>query len=205
MEFTFPFSTCEKVQEGIAQPYSTAANAIACALLLYFLIQSETVRARILLSTLLAFEAFHTFSHAVHLPGETQQSVAHLLAYCINAGFLYYFADITNKAPSNGLWLALSALIVLDVFSYMTLPIVAYMGTQAAMFITSYLFYYKLLPAKLKMGLVGAVALSSSIILLVWNEMHNCENMMRWWAAPYHLLIEIIGICLFGLIGYVFQ
>lgn len=205
MEFTFPFDTCERASNGIAQPFSTAVNASNCAAILYFLIQSETARSRILLFTLFAFEAFHTFSHAVHLPGNVQHNTAHLLAYCINAAFLNFFADITHRMPSTILLVVLLGLIGLDLYSFMYLPIVAYMGTQAAMFLSSYLFYLKFLPQRFKNGFFWLVALSSTILLLVWNEMKNCETMMNWWVAPYHIMTELVGLAMFVLIGFLFQ
>ena len=202
---TFPFNTCEKVNDGIAQPYSTAVNALNCAVLLYFLIQSKTNRARILISALLAFETFHTFSHAFHLAGNMQTNMAHLLAYVINASFLYYFADFTKRAPSPILIVVLLALVALDIYSFAHLPLVFYMSTQAAMFLTAYFFYYNFLSQTLKSGFIWLISLSSTILILVWNEMTNCAAMMNWWIAPYHALVELVGLAMFALIGKIFQ
>jgi len=204
MEFTFPFSSCEKAGDGVAQPYSSFINFVTCCVFFYFLVVSKSNPSRILLSTLLAFEAYHTFSHVVHLQDRTQMLTVHVLAYCINAAFLYFFANLTHHSPSILLVGILLALAALDIYSFMNLPILAYIATQTAIFFVVYLFYYKWLPPALKNGFVWIFGIAGIILLAIWNEMKNCDAMMKWWVAP-HVIVELLGLVMFTIIGNLFH
>jgi hypothetical protein len=205
MDFTFPFSSCEKANKGVAQPYSAAANLLSCAVILYYIVNAESFRTTVLFGSIFLFEVFHTFSHAVHIPGKWQQTIQHALTYGINAAFIYYFADLTGHPPSAALWTTLVILSILDIYSFFHFSITAYIGTQVALFVASSAYYYSWLKSKMKKGIGWILGLSCLILLLVWNEVTNCEFMMKWTAAPYHVAIELAGTVLFGVMGSVFH
>jgi hypothetical protein len=101
-EYTFPFNTCEqKTDDSIfAQPYSAIANIITCFIILHFLLKTKNTYAFLLLLSILAFEAFHAFSHMIHIPGTMQINITHSLAYFINFAFLLFFYNYVKTPPS---------------------------------------------------------------------------------------------------------
>ena len=95
-EYTFPFDTCEKLNKnGIAQPYSAIFNLINCIIILHFLLKTKRKYTFILLFSILCFELFHVFSHIVHIQGNIQINITHLLTYFMNLAF---FAKLLHFA-----------------------------------------------------------------------------------------------------------
>ena len=79
-EYTFPFTTCEKVNKmGMAQPYSALVNILNCIIILYFLTKTNNRKSFMLILLFLLFEAFHAFSHSIHIPGNIQINIIHIL------------------------------------------------------------------------------------------------------------------------------
>ena len=126
-EYTFPFSTCEKPKKnGIAQPYSSLINFVNCVIILYYLLKTKQDYTFILLSSILAFESFHLFSHIVHIPGSIQLNITHSLVYLMNLAFFYAFYCYTNKIPSYEFVLFLAILVWFDIYSLFNLTIIYY-------------------------------------------------------------------------------
>jgi hypothetical protein len=202
-EYTFPFNTCETVNKnGIAQPYSAFFNLINCCIILYFLLKTENIYTFILLFSILCFEAFHVFSHSIHIPGSLQINITHLLSYCINFSFFYLFYNYTNIFPSIYFIIFYLMLICFDIYSIFNMNVVFYIFTQALLFLSVLFYYYSYLPKHIQNSIYYIVFLVFLIILLFLNEKYNCKAMLSMYPYfPYHILIEIIGIILFYIIA----
>ena len=119
-EYTFPFSTCEKTTEDgtFAQPYSAIANIITCLIIFYFLLNTENAYAFLLLLSILVFEAFHSFSHMIHIPGAVQINITHALAYCMNIAFFNLFYQVTHVFPSILFLFYMFFVVMFDLYSF---------------------------------------------------------------------------------------
>ena len=202
-EYTFPFDTCEKSNKhGIAQPFSAFANLVNCIIILYFLLQTKTKYTFILLFSILCFEAFHVFSHTIHIPGSIQINITHLLAYCINFSFFYLFYNYTNILPSMYFIIFYIILICFDIYSIFNMNVVFYIFSQALLFLSVLFYYYSYLPNSIHNSIYYIVFLIFLIIILFLNEKYNCKLMLtKYPNFPFHILIEVLGIILFYIIG----
>lgn len=194
MNNIFPFDTCETVNKnGIAQPYSFAINIITCLII----INSYNKNNNILLLALLLFQIFHTFSHAIHLPGKSQTFIQHLLAYFVNISFLYYLYKQTNILPNRMFLFLLFLLVLFDLYALKNLPLIYYFYSQIVVFGLLYLFYLKKIP-KLQNNFKLLFFLILIISLLALNEKKYCERMLEKYPQfPFHILIEITGSIIF--------
>jgi hypothetical protein len=201
-EYTFPFSTCEKPNKnGIAQPYSSLLNLFNCIIIFYFLIQTKKNYTFILLFFIFCFELFHVFSHSVHIPGSIQINITHMLSYCINFAFLYFFYNYVKKIPSIWFIIFYLFLIFFDIYTFCNMNVVYYIFSQALLFLSVLFYYYPFLKKNIKNKINIILFLVILIIILFLNEKYNCEKMMSFYPNfPYHILIEIIGLVLFYII-----
>ena len=201
-EYTFPFSTCEKPNTtGIAQPYSSLLNLINCLIIFYFLLKVKQNYTFILLFFILCFELFHVFSHSIHITGTIQINITHMLSYCINFAFLFFFYNYIKKIPSIWFILLYTCLIAFDIYIFCNMNVVYYIFTQALLFLSVLFYYYPFLTKSIKDKINIIFFLVILIIILFLNEKYNCEKMMGFYPDfPYHILIEIIGIFLFYII-----
>jgi hypothetical protein len=200
--YTFPFSTCEKPNKnGIAQPYSSLLNLINCLIIFYFLIKTKKNYTFILLFFILCFELFHVFSHSIHISGSIQINITHILSYCINIAFLFFFYSYVKKIPSIWFIIFYVFLIFFDIYAFLNMNVVYYIFSQALLFLSVLFYYYPFLTKNIKNKINIIFFLVIIIILLFLNEKYNCEKMMSIYPYfPYHILIEIIGIILFYII-----
>jgi len=201
-EYTFPFSTCEiPNKEGIAQPYSAFVNLLTCSIIFYFLIKTKTFHSLLLLLSILVFESFHVFSHIVHIPGPLQINITHLLTYCMNVGFLNLFYHSTKVFPSHLFLIYMIGLILIDIYAFTKFSFVYYLASQSLIFISILFYYFPLLPKYLQRGIYIIFSLVIFVIVLFLNEKYNCEHMFSLYPHfPYHIIIEITGVCLFYVI-----
>lgn len=203
-EYIFPFNTCEKPQEDsmVKQPYSVLVNGVNCAIILFFLVQTKHIYTFLLLFSFLAFEAFHMYSHIVHIPGTIQVNIAHTLSYIINGCFLYFFYTYTKTLPSILFGIYLTGIIILDIFFFTYYDIVYYLITQS-LFLISLFFYYSIfLPKQFQESIYLIIGIVLIILFLVLNEKYNCKKMLAWNPDfPYHIFIETVGIFLFYIIS----
>jgi len=200
-EYTFPFNTCEKpFKNGIAQPYSTLFNLVNCLIIFYFLLKTKKYTF-VLLFSILCFELFHTFSHSIHIPGSLQINIIHILSYCINFAFLFFFYNYTKKIPHGWFILFYLFLILVDIYTFCNMNVVYYILSQAILFLSVLFYYYPFMSKNIKDNINIVFFLVILIIILFLNEKYNCEKMMSIYPHfPYHILIEIIGIILFYII-----
>jgi len=201
-EYTFPFNTCEKPNKtGVSQPYSALFNFINCVIISYFLLKTKKWHTFILLLSILCFECFHLFSHIIHIKGNIQTNITHILTYIINFSFFYTFYVYTKKLPSYEFIFYLASLICFDIYSLFYLPIVFYIASQAIIMISLLLYYIALLPEFIQNSVYQIICCVVVIILLFLNEKYNCKKMLDIYPNfPYHIFIEIIGILLFYII-----
>jgi hypothetical protein len=201
-EYTFPFSTCEKPNKnGIAQPYSSLLNLVNCIIIFYFLLKTKNSYTFILLFSILCFELFHVFSHSIHIPGSIQINITHMLSYCINIAFLFFFYNYLKKMPSIWFIIFYVFLIFLDIYIFLNMNVVYYIFSQALLFLSVLFYYYPFLTKNIKNKINIIFFLVILIILLFLNEKYNCDKMISIYPYfPYHILIEVIGIVLFYII-----
>jgi hypothetical protein len=201
-EYTFPFSTCEKPNKyGISQPYSSLLNLINCLIIFYFLIKTKQNYTFILIFCILCFELFHVFSHSIHISGSIQINITHMLSYCINFAFLFFFYNYVKKIPSSGFIIFYVFLIFFDIYIFCNMNVVYYILSQALLFLSVLFYYYPLLTKNIKKIINIIFFLVLLIIILFINEKYNCKKMMSIYPHfPYHILIEIIGLVLFYII-----
>ena len=144
---------------------------------------------------------FHVFSHSIHIFGSIQINITHILSYCINFAFLFFFYNYVKKIPSISFILFYIFFILLDIYSFCNMNVVYYIFSQALLFLSVLFYYYSFLSKNIKNKINIIFFLVFLIIILFLNEKFNCEKMMSIYPYfPYHILIEIIGIVLFYII-----
>jgi hypothetical protein len=117
--FEFPFTTCENNTNGIvAQPFSTFVNVISTLILLGFFIAAETMSVKVLLGSFVLFEAWHSFSHIKHIPGNIQTDVVHVLGYAIAFSTLFTISHLSQRSVSNFLSFAIFVAVIFDIYIY---------------------------------------------------------------------------------------
>lgn len=202
-EYTFPFSTCEKkTDDGVfAQPFSAIANIITCFIILYFLLKTENVHSFLLRLSILIFEAFHAFSHIIHIAGMMQINITHALAYFMNIAFFNLFYHTTGVFPSYIFLVYMICVVAFDLYSFFHLGFIYYLATSSLIFISLLSYYYRLLPSFIQKSIWLIIAVILVIIGLFFNESCNCGKMLEFYPDfPYHILIELIGMYLFYVI-----
>lgn len=202
-EYTFPFHTCEKkTDDGIfAQPYSAIANIITCFIIIYFLLKTENTYSFLLLLSILAFEAFHAFSHMVHIPGTMQINITHTLAYCMNIAFFNVFYNVTHVFPNYLFLIYLCIVVMFDLYAFFNFVFVYYLVSSSIIFISILFYYYSLLPESLQTNIYLIIAIIVVVIGMFFNESYNCDKMLSMYPGiPYHIIIEITGMYLFYVI-----
>ena len=202
-DYTFPFSTCEKkTDDGIfAQPYSAIANIITCFIIIYFLLKTENIHSFLLLFSILVFELFHAFSHMIHIPGTMQINITHILAYCMNIAFFNVFYNVTRFFPSYLFLLYMSCVILFDIYAFFNFSFVYYLASSSLIFISMLLYYYPILPTRVKNSIHLIIAIILIVIGMFFNESYNCNIMLSAYPGmPYHIIIEITGMYLFYVI-----
>ncbi len=166
-------------------------------------IRSQQFNTIPLFLSLFAFEAWHTFSHVRHVPGNIQVRVVHGLAYAVSASVL--IALCRFSPPSTWLLAILGGLVLFDIFAFANLPVVFYIASQPAIVVTILIWYYPLLE-KQKQGTIHKFVLVIFIIILAFvNESANCNAMMDHFNFPYHALIEAVGVYAFYLLAKIFH
>lgn len=207
MNYTFPFSTCEKANtSGLAQPYSLFVNVLSLFVIVYFLCQTKNVYAFLLIFSLLVFELVHTFSHAIHIPSHLQVNIIHSTAYVINFLYLLTLYNYTGHAPSLLFGSYLFLLLLFDVYSFAFLNIVFYLTSSITIFISILLYYLQYLPNKMRHYIYTIVAFGGAILLLFYNETVNCSAMLATLPSfPFHAILESVGLVTFFFIGKFFS
>lgn len=204
--YTFPFDTCESPSgTKVAQPVSVFVNLISVCIIVYFLIQSSHLPTRLFFTILLAFEAWHTFSHIRHIPGYIQVRIIHSLVYALNAAILYMLIVFTGIVPSKQFILLLASIVLLDLIAFWKLPMIVYFTTSLILTATIIIAFLPHVPRSLRLYLQQFLVILVILVLLFVNESFNCKRMMDYVKFPYHALIESVGVIAFILLGFTFS
>jgi hypothetical protein len=196
-DYTFPFDTCEKPKNTyFAQPYSVTINIISTIIILYFLFNTRTLHAFILLFSLLLFDLSHTFSHFIHIKSSIQITLVHVLAYILNFAFLYALYKYTNKILSVPLIIFLTIILSFDVYAFFNLSLLYYIFTQILFFFSIFIYYYGFLKKNMKTNLNILLILIGFIYAGFVNEAFNCKKMLSMFPNfPFHAIIELLILC----------
>lgn len=194
--YTFPLNTCERTSGGyIAQPYSAMFNVLSCAIIAVFLAKSKSKASTVVLLSILVFEIYHTLSHTVHISGNIQVLITHILAYIVNACFLVALVHHTTVVPNTHFALFLAAVIMFDIYAFNHLPLIFWLSTQFLIFMSLFVFYYRYLPKEITTRIPVLFLLTFTIVLLFINESYNCEAMLHHFPSfPFHVIIEIVAL-----------
>ena len=197
-DFMFPFSTCEKKKEGIAQPYSVFVNFISICIIFYFLIYTQNIYPFLLILSLLIFECVHTFSHVIHLESHIQNNITHCIGYMINIFFILTLYNYTNHPPHIYFLIYLLGLIIIDIYFFMNLSFMYYFSSSMIIFFSIFIYYYNYIPQNKKVYLVAILLLGLSIVVLLYNEKYNCKDMLsKYPEVPFHAFLELNGAFIF--------
>lgn len=194
MNYTFPFSTCEQPSKPIAQPISSLLGLISICILVSFLVTTRYSEAQFIIGLFLLFEIVHTWSHAYHIPGKIQVIMIHLIAYAILSSYLWMFYSRYNVGNP---WIMAAICIVIGIdliFFISRFPFIYYFISMSIAFLLVFFNYYPRIPSKFHPIVNRIIATALIIILLILNEVYNCEAMMKWRVLPYHALVEI-AVC----------
>ena len=206
-KYIFPFSTCEKVDiaSWVAQPWSAFVNALSTIILLamMFIARSPVVKLAILSYAM--FEAWHTFSHMVHIPGESQTLVVHILGYVMTFTTLAAIITLSGSGmPPLWFLLGLVVIIVTDIALFIWVGGLPIIISGLAVFAFIILANYKILPAHFYYLLPYFIVGLAVLIALFVNESYNCRWMMEARQLPYHAIVEVVGLVLFTMLGWCF-
>jgi hypothetical protein len=203
----FPNDTCELSENKfIKQPISVFINIISCMMIFFYYKKNHSI----ILLSLLLFQIFHAFSHAVHYHGNieflnfinsrpnhrfgVQQFIQHLLAFNINVSFMKHY--------KYNIYLKTSILIILlDIYYFIfeNNIIIGILTQGLLVFLTIYKnFTYIEMLNKL-------CILTAILIILLINEKKNCKKMLKFKKLPYHALVEVFGLFYFYLIIKIFH
>lgn len=200
MDFTFPYSTCEKPQMNsiIQQPYSTIVNVLTVALLMYFLYISKSWYLKIVFLTYIIFEIWHTISHMIFIGGHIHQNISHILAYVIAFVTLIVFLHLTKSRLSNNYVILLFIFVCIDIYIALFVGGIYMILSGIIIFIIILSIFYK----RFKSNILYFIFLLLGLILLELNESFNCRSLLVLYPYfPFHIFIEIYGLILFYILS----
>ena len=206
-KYIFPFSTCERsdASSWVAQPYSAFVNAASTMILLGMMIQAGPLVSKLTLLSYALFEAWHTFSHMVHIAGESQTLVVHILGYLMSATTLAAIITLSGSGmPPLWFLLGLVVIVVADIALFIWVGGLPIIISGLAIFAFIILANYKLLPAHFYYLLPYFIVGLAVLIALFVNESYNCRWMMEARQLPYHAIVEVVGLVLFTMLGWCF-
>jgi hypothetical protein len=200
MDFTFPYSTCEKPQRDnfIQQPYSTIVNIITVFVLIYFMYISKSWYLKIVFLTYILFEIWHTLSHMIFIGGNIHHTVSHILAYIIAFTTLYVFLVLTNSKLSTIYVITLFIIVCIDLYIAYFIGGIYMVISGFTLFMIILIAFYK----KFKSFIIYLLILLLGLILLELNEYFNCKSMLQLYPNfPFHVFIELYGLILFYILS----
>lgn len=199
LEYKFPFDTCEPRRLGAAvlQPVSAAINAASTVLLLACASFASNGYVSATLLTYAAFEAFHTYTHARHVPGPWQKRAVHALGLAMALATLVMLIHFLGP-PGASYWAALAVLVALDGAALATGADLLGVATGLGVFAWVVVGRWASLPQDVRACLQYVLAGTLMLLLLFVNEALHCPALLRWRALPYHAAIELLGLALFA-------
>jgi len=196
MDFTFPFNTCEiPKKDGIAQPHSIIINTLLCIIIFLFLLQSNNLYSRLFLFSILIFNIFHTFSHAIHI--SSIKNIQFLLTHysaVLSSFFLFcLLSNITKYTLKQYQIIGLLSLLIFDI-------ILIYYGVSHLYNIIVFLIilfsiltiFYKYLSNDMKKNIKYVIGFSFLAIFIDINEIISCQSLLQKYGnIPFHSITEI--------------
>lgn len=132
----------------------------------------------LLVFMILLFESFHTFSHVIHLEGNMQILIVHVLATLTILCYLYAFYKSTKILPSKLLIAFIKAVEIADIYAFNYFSFLYTFITQLVIFVSIFLYYKPHLPVKYQGNIPYILAIVVLIILVLANERFNCDKML---------------------------
>ena len=206
MDFTFPYSTCEKITKNGTQPVSASINIASIFVLLYFFFSSRSTTNRWVLFFFILFETIHTYSHLRHVPGNVQLYMIHLTGYCILFAVMKTLWIHTGRCMSTQQLLLWSSLLVVDAYLFFSgAPFLWFLTTSVILFSMLIIFYYPFLPPKARAVIPWILIVVVMVVLMDFAESRYCEKWMQKQILPYHAMVEFLGWIVFVLLGIFLQ
>ena len=203
----FPFYTCENISKTgiIAQPYSTTVNIATLCILFYFAVNSKSFHAKMAIMGIFMVQAFHTFSHTIHIPGTFQRDGIHVLTYISDILLLWAFYKNTNVFPKEWFIALFICLIGIDIYAVINHTLIIYLITNGLLFSSILFYYYGIVDKNIKNMIPLILVVASIGVVLFYNETKNCNEMRKmipWF--PFHVIIELVNMVLFTVMGMTF-
>lgn len=199
--YIFPFATCEPVRNSahsIAQPWSFAINGATFLALLAFAYLTPSAVVRTTMLSYAAFEGWHAFSHARHVPGNIQIDVVHVLGYLMAfstlAAILYLSGTNLNLLAGVAITVAVILDLALTLRFHSTIMMVF---TGLMVFSVVVVTQWGKLPPAFGAALGWMLAGLVVLMALFLNEYYRCARMLQIARVPWHAMIELLGFALF--------
>ena len=199
--YIFPFSTCERPSDNIAQPISASINAISTLILFCMMLIAKTIPVQLALFSYVCFEGWHTYSHMYHHSGKIQTLIVHILGYFMSFATLYAILVYSKAIPSKTFILLLAIFIAIDIYCFIKIKGISTIITGLIILLLIVGFNYYNLPLLFKKYYPYFTLGVFIIIGLFINEKIICQKMLEYKELPYHSIIEIIGLILFVMLG----
>jgi len=161
---------------------------------------AQTTPLRVTLASYALFEAWHTWSHIQHQPGNTQKHVVHALGYAMAFSTLWMIQEFSRTTLPPAFLMVLGALCIADIIAQWAAPKtsdIPMIFTGLAIFAWIVLGRWSVFPKSVKRAvpwLIGGLVL---LLGLFVNEALNCHKMQSAHPFPYHAVIEVLGTVLF--------
>ena len=195
-KYTFPFNSCEVPQKnGFAQPFSTTINLLLCCIIIFYLLKSNNLYSRLFLLSILIFNIFHTFSHALHfkLLKNGQFLLTHFSAIISTFFFILLLTHITKKKLLAWQFYVLLFLYIFDI--YIISQKISHIYNIITFLIVLFLimiFYYPLLSGKFKKKIIYIIFFSAVVLFFQIFEIFNCQYILENFKNfPFHIMTEI--------------
>jgi len=215
MSFEFPKDTCEKREERERdvfprQPYSFIVNILSLVVLFVYLFITRDIFVRFLIFTFILFQAWHAFSHFVHIENSTLQSnMTHFLIYLIAVASIIVIPHLAHTesifSPSSGIHLPIILLLfVLDMWILIHVKGLWMIISGLSVLAYVYVAQVHAMPKEVVNYRFGAIIFLFLTLLFEINEAINCERMQRLYPFPYHVLLEVSGLMSFVFLAHMF-
>jgi hypothetical protein len=172
--------------------------------LVAFLFKAKTLPFKMVIAGLIVFEAMHTYSHFVHVPGNIQQNSIHLIVYYIILTTI--FALSQHKPLSSEIIFVFAIMFLVDIYIYMRVKKIYMIISGSLLYVLIFtILYYRLhLTSKTITPVIILMVLIMVTILCIINEAINCHKMLHSYKFPYHAIIETLGVFIFATMAFVY-
>jgi hypothetical protein len=166
-----------------------------CCIIIFFLLKSNNLYSRLFLLSILIFNIFHTFSHALHvkLVKNGQFLLTHFSAIISSLFFILLLNHITKQKLLTWQFCILLFLYVFDI--YIITQNFSHIYNIITFLIILFLimiFNYHLLSRKLKEKIIYIIFFSAIVLFFQIFEIFNCQYILENFKNfPFHIMTEI--------------